>query len=267
MSARKALVLLVTLLCQATAKGELDRAAQDTLTDLLWKENSDLADAAWKTKYIQGIASGTLDPRNFGNYTVQDAAYCSANTDNLKFLMDKTGNESLKTFFESQYEEFRNETESLYNQWSLKPGGSDLGAAAKWYVDVEYKVAHEEDPLYYLVAMIPCYRLWPYLANKMQAEGDDKASNIYKFWIEEYGSFKSAEGVESEVNKASALIDHQKASQIYHSCMVGEVNFFRSVCDEELLPFPKRTRAPTPLHIRGRKLNIQGFEVLNYIKK
>eukprot|EP00058_Branchiostoma_floridae_P016387 XP_002601875.1 hypothetical protein BRAFLDRAFT_75908 [Branchiostoma floridae] len=220
---------------QPTAIEQVSTTARETFSEALWKENLDLAEQAWNTQYIKGIASGTLDPRDFGHYTVQDAAYCNASTHNLKFLMDTIKHRSLRQFFEGQYKDYKKYTQDLYDQWFLKPDGADLGEAAQWYVNLENKVAHEEGgPLYYLVAMIPCLRLWPYLANKMKRankmkdEGDDKDSNIYKFWIDENDSYQGAEEVEAVVNAYSSLIDRQKASKIYRECMYGEVNFFRS---------------------------------------
>ncbi|CAH1265317.1 Hypp3161 [Branchiostoma lanceolatum] len=218
---------------EATVKQQVDSAVGETLSELLWKENFDMAGKAWDTQYIQGMAFGTLDPRAFGHYTVQDAAYCKSSTDNLKFLVDKMDDDSLKKFFEGRYESYKRYTKELYDQWFLKPDGADLGKAAKWYVDLEYKVA-QEGGLYYLVAMIPCLRLWPYLAKKMKAED----GNIYKFWIDENGSFHGAEKVEKVVNAHASSIDSQKASRIYRKCMYGEVNFFRSACGQPLLNIP-----------------------------
>ncbi|XP_035676371.1 uncharacterized protein LOC118415722 [Branchiostoma floridae] len=138
---------------QATAIEQVSTTARETFSEALWKENLDLAEQAWDTQYIKGIASGTLDPRDFGHYTVQDAAYCNASTHNLKFLMDTIKHRSLRQFFEGQYKGYKKYTQELYDQWFLKPDGADLGEAAQWYVNLENKVAHEEGG--------PCTTWWP----------------------------------------------------------------------------------------------------------
>ncbi|XP_078676498.1 aminopyrimidine aminohydrolase-like [Branchiostoma floridae x Branchiostoma belcheri] len=217
-------------------------AEEKTLSQRLWDQNSDLADAAWETQFIQGIAHGNLDPNDFGHYTVQDAAYCNAATDNLQFLTDKVEATHLEAFIKGPYESYKKYTDYLYETWFLKPDGADLGPAAQSYVDLENEIAHNEEALYYLVSMIPCLRLWAYLAIKMKNEGYNKDSNIYKFWIDDNGDneYKSAEKVESVVNRYSDLgrIDEEKAKWFYRKCMYGEVNFFKSACDEPLLIIP-----------------------------
>ncbi|XP_019617645.1 PREDICTED: uncharacterized protein LOC109464968 [Branchiostoma belcheri] len=223
---------------RATAQQRV--ADEKTLSERLWDQNLDLVDAAWDTKFIQGIAHGNLDPNDYGQYTVQDAAYCNAATDNLQFLTDKVQGAPLEEFFKGQYEGYKGYTQELYESWFLKPDGADLGPAAQAYVDLEHEIAHNEEALYYLVSMIPCLRLWPYLAKMMEKGGYDKESNIYKFWIEDNGSYKSAEEVEEVVDgcSLSGLINEEKANQIYRKCMYGEVNFFKSACDEPLLIIP-----------------------------
>ncbi|XP_066284642.1 uncharacterized protein [Branchiostoma lanceolatum] len=103
---------------QAAVKEQVDSAARETLSERLWKENAGLAEAAWNTQYIQGIAFGTLDPNDYGHYTVQDAAYCHASTENLKLLQAQ--NQWLNNFFKGQYESYKDYTQELYDQWCLK---------------------------------------------------------------------------------------------------------------------------------------------------
>ena len=49
-----------------------------------------------ESKYIQGMASGTLDPDKYGGFMVQDAAYCfnAVEVFDYGFLPDATAEET-----------------------------------------------------------------------------------------------------------------------------------------------------------------------------
>ena len=71
-------------------------------------------------------------------------------------------------------------------QWHIvDPSGIKLGAACENYVNHERNVATTMDPIYLVVAMIPCVKLWPWLGQQIEAD------TVYALCVLGYGVFRS----------------------------------------------------------------------------
>ncbi|KAG5190118.1 hypothetical protein JKP88DRAFT_352841 [Tribonema minus] len=119
----------------------------------LWETDEEikkLIEEAKQTKFVKGIADGTLDPQAFAIYTLQDASYLA----------------------------------------SALPIGSaiKLGRAVTDYISFKTSVlAHFKDkPYYYALANYACFRLWPDMSSYLQKElGDSWEKSVSQGWIRE----------------------------------------------------------------------------------
>ncbi|KAJ8030300.1 hypothetical protein HOLleu_26669 [Holothuria leucospilota] len=117
----------------------------------------------------------------------------------------------------------------MFKTWSIgEPKGIYLNPACQAYTDFIARVAVDRDPVYFIVANIPCIRLWPWIGEKFKQSG--KSSGLYQKWVDENFDPNSTGYREWEayVNN-SRHIDVTTARAIYHECMKGELGFFGSI--------------------------------------
>lgn len=58
----------------------------------------------------------------------------------------------------------------MFNTWHIEdPNGIILGPACANYVNHLYDVANNTDPIYMVVALTPCAKLWPWLGGQINA--------------------------------------------------------------------------------------------------
>ncbi|XP_030844031.1 uncharacterized protein LOC100892956 [Strongylocentrotus purpuratus] len=204
-----------------------------TLTEFLWNISQVQAQEALNTDFIQGIKSGLLDPTNYGGYTVQDAVYCDNATGCYEKAESKATDEDLKKFIAARIESYAEYTEIMFKEWYIKhPKGISMGDAAASYSEFELDVATTEEPFYLLIAMLPCEKLWGWLAQEIKSGIND--TNVYSFWIQDNlpGSHTLANYIDENAEKFK--VDLKKAMKIYKDGMQCEVDFFTSGTIEEV---------------------------------
>ena len=217
---------------------ETSGAASQTAVSLsayLWNNSQDLAQAALATKYIQGIKNGLLDPNAYGQYSVQDVVYCHNGVTDWQAVASRAQRPEVQAFAKARVLSWQKYAAETYGDWHISdPAAVSLSAAAQTYADFESKVAHTYDPLYAVVVMIPCDRLWHWLAT--QLKGKAATPNAYQFWIDgNSAGDNGAAKMEAVVDKHAANIVQERALTVYRTAMLGEVNFFRSACGQKLL--------------------------------
>lgn len=219
--------------------------APASVTWNLWLQSQDLAQEALATKYIQGIAHGTLDPNAYGQYTVQDAVY-SYHGEHDYLAVEKralaAGEQEIAAFAKMHYEGYRSYWSETFAAWSItKPEALSPAAAMKTYIELERNIAANAPPIYIVVAMLPCDVLWSWLGATLAPNATP--SNLYASWITTNdGGYTGAYHLTNFVDQWSAqhpgVLDPAKALQIFRACMTCEVNAFRFACGEPLLPMP-----------------------------
>ena len=218
---------------------------EDSPTWKLWLACADIADQALATDYMQGIKKGTLDPHQFGQYTLQDAVYCYHAQEDYQTVVDRAvaaGEHDLAAFAEARYQSYGRYNSETFADWHIAdPKAVALGKAAQAYVDFEHGIAESARPIYSVISMIPCNQLWAWLAT--QLEGAVGPSNLYSFWITEDddwgGTYRLDNFVDAWLAGHPDAYDPEQALFVFRSCMVGELNFFRSACGQSLVPMPE----------------------------
>ena len=223
-----------------------DKPAEDSISWKLWLACQDIAQEALASDYIQGIKNGTLDPNKYGQYTVQDAAYCynaAADYQTIEERAKNEGHPELSAFAQARLESYQKYNESFLEEWHIASGNAVVPSpAVKTYIDFEHGVAHQLPPIYGVIAMIPCDELWPWLAT--QLKDDAGPNNLYSFWITEnndwHGSYRLDNFIDNWFTAHPDIYDWDTALWVMRSCMTGETNFFRSACGQDLLPMPEK---------------------------
>jgi thiaminase len=230
-----------------------------SLSQILWDRcvAFDLPNLALKCQFIQGIKSGKLDPVKYAGYFIQDAVYCVKAVDGyqnalrrtlfmLKFLSNQIPPKT-DDFIGERLKKYQDYAGPILEEWHIADCNAvKLGKAADDYIKFEADIMiTTANPLYLLVASLPCLRLWYWLATTLKPEMSE--DNLYYSWVTENSSHRSLDLVESFINNNASYIDLELAAIIYQNAMMGECNFFRSACGEsisELDDLCKRSPAP-----------------------
>ncbi len=218
----------------------------DSISWKLWLACQDVAQEALATDYIQGIENGNLDPNSYGQYTIQDAVYCSRAQDDYQTIENRAlsdGHPQLAAFAKARYDSYAKYNTETFADWHIADANAvSPGHAAQAYIDFEHLIANEKHPIYGLICMMPCEQLWPWLATELK--GDSGSGNLYGFWITENADWGGAYRLDNFVDDWFAeyrqVYDWDSALFVFRSAMVCELNSFRSACGQALSPMPER---------------------------
>lgn len=218
----------------------------DSISWKLWLACQNVAQEALNTDYMQGIKNGNLDPNSYGQYTLQDAVYCSNAQDDYQTIEERSqshGYPQLAAFAKARYDGYASYNTATFKDWHIADASAvSPGEAVQTYIDFEHRIANEWHPIYGLICMIPCDQLWPWLATEL--ENDAGSGNVYSFWITENADWGGAYRLDNFVDDWFAedpkVYDWDSALFVYRSAMTCEVNNFRSACGQALVPMPER---------------------------
>ena len=220
--------------------------ANDSISSKLWQACQDIARQALQSDYMQGIGNGNLDPDNYGQYVVQDGAYCYNAQHDYQTIVDratKAGYPELAAFAKARLAGYVKYTQSQLKAWHIAdPSALALSQAAQEYIQTEHMAANTLSPIYGVVAMIPCDQLWPWLATQLQSKAGPQ--NVYSSWITENDTWHGAHRLDNFIDKWFAAhpaeYKWETALFVFKSCMTCELNFFRSACGQSLVPMPDK---------------------------
>ncbi|KAJ8030298.1 hypothetical protein HOLleu_26667 [Holothuria leucospilota] len=172
------------------------------LSDQLWDSTKELRQDVMKTTFIQGLKNGSLDPVKFGKYVVQDVVFCYQGQKNMETIAARSFGD-LRDFMKKEILSLR-----------------------QAYIEFLTYVAQSYDPIYFLVAFLPCMRLWPWIGEQLRQS--ESNFGVYQSWVNEYLTGDLFQSWEDFINKSST-IDRDIASKIYTESMKDELEFFSSV--------------------------------------
>lgn len=210
----------------------------------VFNKHIDIANSVVATSYLQAMAAGTLRPDYFGELTVLDSYYCYRAADTLKSLLSKIDQEvdpglyKLTNYMIKGYDSYNR---TFLDDWHLRESDSVTPTKTMHdYAEFEHDVMCYEDPIYTLVAYIPCYYLWPWFSQQIMGRDGYNKDGIYDFWFEGnyHGkdSYKSAWLIGDLIEEWEALgkpFDEAKAEEIYVKSMNYELQIFTEAYKEE----------------------------------
>ena len=205
--------------------------------------NRRTANEVANTPYLQSMHAGTLDPLDYGCLTVQDAHYCYCAQETLRGLLARVDREMQPELFElveSKVRGYEDYNRTFLEDWHIRDAQSVLPTEAmRSYVEHERRVAREEEPIYTLVAYLPCYQLWPWFARQLMMSPRYRPG-VYRDWFEgvyqgERESFGGAwflGGFIEEWRDAGKPFNEDLALDIYRQSMAFELAVFSGACSD-----------------------------------
>lgn len=218
----------------------------DARSSILWAACQEIAQAALNSDFMQELGRGTLDPTTYGQYTVQDCAYCASAADDYKMvheLATAAEEKNLAKIAETHYTSYESWVVNTYlPDWHIgNPDALVLNEAGKEYIDHERAACTTLHPIYGVLAQLPCERLWPWLAEQLKP--GSPSGNVYHFWIKENYDYKTSfllsNTIDQHFNKHPDQYDDAVALWVLKGSVTGEANMFLTACGQPLLPMPK----------------------------
>ncbi|XP_052798102.1 uncharacterized protein LOC128230119 [Mya arenaria] len=202
------------------------------LSEYLWQQTQQYHNQALQTGFVQGIRNATLNPESFGGYMLQDSMFCYEASKNIDLAESNATDPIIKQFLQKRFQSYKDYFQSLFNTWHIvDASGIKLDQACTAYIAHEHDVAMNRNSVYFVVALLPCAKLWPWIGQQIAA--DTGNFGVYTKWVQENFSPDSS-GVtkyETLINNAEAqgVINRNEALEVYTKSMMGEVNFFGSI--------------------------------------
>ena len=211
-----------------------------------FEANMDIAKKTYNTPFIQSIKADNLSPEIYGSVTVLDAYYCYEAAQSIWHACGHADeNSELQNALKKFYNSYAKYNGTFYSTWHV-PAAQNVvpNNAFQTYARHERAIAKDESPIYLLPALMPCYKLWAWMAYKIyqewNPESDSNKQNmcddkLYSFWVlgnmGTKGDSKSANlanQVISQWVKEGKEFDEEKALKIFRKSMQCEYDVFSS---------------------------------------
>lgn len=196
---------------------------------ILWHDSAAIAEACRSHAFVQGLASGTLDPEAFRSYVAQDAFFLRAFFSAYALTAARSGGNlavarRLHDLMGGVLDEL-NLHQKYAEELGIDLAGVTPNPAARAYTDFLLRIAWAGEVGEVIAAMTPCMRLYAYLGQALAA--DARTDNPYKDWIVTYAS----DGFEALAAELESLLDEVATpgpgiTETYLYAMKCELDFF-----------------------------------------
>ncbi|KAK3518129.1 hypothetical protein QTP70_033229 [Hemibagrus guttatus] len=196
---------------------------QDVYEDL-WTKSKDIADKTLHVDFMQQMQNNSLQAERYINFTLQDINYLAEVTNMLKTMSKKVKKpKDISDFLIGRHKSYKSFLDMLLLQYFFKDTRSIKPTPAmKKYLDT-YRAVMAEDPIYFGVALLPCARLWVWLANNL----DIPKSNVYYTWKVDNMSGHPEKHYKNILNKYLNTAEKiNNATALFRKQMQNEHDFF-----------------------------------------
>ncbi len=200
-----------------------------------------IANAVVSTDYLQRMKSGILNPQDFGVLTVLDSYYCYRAAETMSGLLcqiDAQQELELHELVSSLLQGYREYNSTFFDDWHIRTSDSvNPTETFRSYAEHEHHIMCSEAPIYTLVAMLPCYYLWPWFADSILS-APDYVRGVYDYWLNcclGYGSAYRIGNFIDEWQKQGKEFDEELAMQIYKTSMNFELAAFSEAAHTYIL--------------------------------
>jgi thiaminase/transcriptional activator TenA len=201
-----------------------------TVSSELWQVNKDLTLACLEHPFVQGIANGTLDRKQFAYYVGQDAFFLEAFARAYSIVAAKAPDWEGFTLFHSLaggvLEELRLH-KTYATAWEVNLSSVVPEPATRRYTDFLLATAWGNDMGLTTVAMLPCMCLYAFLGQQLAQAGIP--DQPYADWVRTYSSpefgqlAQQLESVAERYTSATPLVH-----STYRYAMLCERDFFQA---------------------------------------
>ena len=202
--------------------------------------------------YFRGLQEATLDPKKYGALIVLDTYYCFNSAWTLEIIRNRMLSDpsysSVMDDVNTLLTKYRSFVATFVTDWHLCDDASkpDMFSEefyarildsvvvptdnVKDYAAYERTNAEkEEEPIYGLITLFPCYAFWPKVFNCFGTDVPD--TNVYKDWIIGNQGGRSARIVNSVVDNWLASnkkdLNKTKTLEIFKNCLICEYKMFK----------------------------------------
>ncbi|XP_061592966.1 uncharacterized protein LOC133457679 [Cololabis saira] len=193
--------------------------------DSLWDNNKDVAIQTWETPFMQHMKHGDLQSDDYVNFLIQDINYLVKVTEMLEKMAEKVQSpEDLKNFFRGRYESYNSFAKLMLKQFNLN-SVSEIKPipAMKKYLEDYKAIMDNSKPIFFAVSLLPCSRLWLWLANEL----DIGYGNAYFIWKKNNMSGHPAKHYRKLLDdNLKTKEDKERADKIFRQQMENERDFF-----------------------------------------
>ncbi|MGD1914427.1 MAG: TenA family protein [Rivularia sp. (in: cyanobacteria)] len=201
-----------------------------SISNELWKNNHDLAQACLEHPFIRGIADGTLEPQKFAYYVGQDAFFLESFARAYSIAAAKAPDFSVFTTFHNLASGVLVELQlhqSYACKWNVDLQVQQLGNATRRYTDFLLATAWGGDIGLIAAAMSPCMALYAFLGKELA--GDGIPNHQYADWIRTYSSSDFQPLTEQLASLLDSYgINTATVASAYRYAMLCELNFFQA---------------------------------------
>ncbi|XP_051977064.1 uncharacterized protein LOC127639201 [Xyrauchen texanus] len=201
----------------------LANSSVEDVYEYLWLKNKDIAINTLEVDFLRQMERGSLQAERYVKFTIQDINYLLKVTDMLKDMsITVMEPDDLRDFMKSRYSSYKRFADSMLNQYFFKGEPAiQQTPAMKTYLSF-YRELMKGDPLYFAVGLLPCSRLWVWLANNLNIP----PTNAYYTWMSENRGghpekFKAL--LNKYLNTPEKVV---KANNVFRTQMQNEHDFF-----------------------------------------
>eukprot|EP01084_Bolivina_argentea_P278947 476782_1 len=219
-----------------------EKERDQSFSDEIWAEcvQRKLPQTALNTKFVVGIANGTLSVDNYAQFMMQDIIYLQHGSETWYRTAKQAKQQNkidIQQYCEARGKSWQSYAKSLCDKYYVKPKGIVICDALNEYLEYESFVINKYGPEYVLVVFYACVKLWPFIGKTLKKNEDkENNNNLYQFWVDGNLSEKSATRNEKWMNKLydQGKLDKTLCIKIVCNCIKLEINFFKQACGQEL---------------------------------
>ncbi|NP_001314821.1 uncharacterized protein LOC100332348 precursor [Danio rerio] len=192
--------------------------------EYLWQKNKDLAVQTLNLDFLRQMESGSLQAERYVNFTIQDIGYVLAVTKMLKRMSAEVSQpDDIRDFMKGRFASYKSFGELLLNMYFFKaePPIQRIPALRNYLLYYRYLML--EEPIYFVVGLLPCARLWVWLANNLNIP----PTNAYFTWKVDNMGGHPEKHYKALLNKYLNTADKvAKANAVFRDQMQNEYKFF-----------------------------------------
>ncbi|XP_016121575.1 uncharacterized protein [Sinocyclocheilus grahami] len=201
--------------------------AVDDVYEYLWEKNKDIANKTIGLDFLRQMENGSLQAERYVNFTIQDIGYLLKVTKMLKRMSAKIAQPNdIRDFMKGRYLSYKSFADFMLKQYFFK--GEPLiqqTPAMRKYLAVYRNLMDNEEPLYFAVGLLPCARLWVWLAENLNTP----PTNAYYTWKVENMGGHPEKHYRALLNKYLITPEKvAKANAMFRAQMQNEHDFFFS---------------------------------------
>ncbi|MEM9926970.1 MAG: TenA family protein [Cyanobacteria bacterium P01_D01_bin.50] len=201
-----------------------------SISNELWEDNHDLAQACLKHPFLQGIADGTLERQKFAYYVGQDAFFLESFARAYSIAAAKAPDFSVFTTFHNLAGGVLEELQlhqSYARKWNVDLQVQQPGNTTRRYTDFLLATAWGGNIGLIAAAMSPCMALYAFLGKELARDGIP--NHQYADWIRTYSSSNFQPLTEQLANLLDTYATNiASVSSPYRYAMLCELDFFQA---------------------------------------